>query len=388
MPIQFNNNGAGVVTMTVNTSTDATLPTSQLSVSGVGLVSDAGFFGQTWYYSGLSFSGFIMGIDTSQTNMDMAYIVSSCGSGAITQSGMSLAGTSTNAGGFISRIPDGTQLGGNQRGQGNFELQTNGYALLVGGAGVNMPANTFVPTGANQFYIGAGYMKATGTGNVGIGGNYNENSTGSNYCVLLGGNIESTTQTFNGTNTNCTMLGGRANNMNGFGGTALQYVSMINGYGMATNKTSYETIFGTNLDVQNRRVFVWCETTNATTTIMGPAGTQNIGATPPNAIMFNTSDGMYFITGLVTATVRTAGGNTNSWKFTAYYYRSGGGASTIPIGSPTVTNMGGDAGASTWTVTLSIGGSAPSDAFQINCTGQAATNIRWAAYVDIYFCRS
>ena len=68
----------------------------------------------------------------------------------------------------------------------------------------------------------------------------------------------------------------------------------------------------------------------------------------------------------------TTTGDAGVWKVEGAF-RRGATATVTAIGSPTVTALGVDAGASTWVVTAAPG----TGTFNVRVTGEAAKTIRW-----------
>lgn len=74
---------------------------------------------------------------------------------------------------------------------------------------------------------------------------------------------------------------------------------------------------------------------------------------------------------------RTAAGDTSSWEIKGAIKRGANAASTVLVGTPTVTLTGQDTGASAWTIAVTA--DTTNGCLTLTATGQAATTIRWVA---------
>lgn len=73
----------------------------------------------------------------------------------------------------------------------------------------------------------------------------------------------------------------------------------------------------------------------------------------------------------------TGGGNTSSWTVSGAIKRGATAASTVLVGTPTVTMTGQDVGAAAWAVAITA--DATNGSLKLTVTGAAATTIRWNA---------
>ena len=115
-------------------------------------------------------------------------------------------------------------------------------------------------------------------------------------------------------------------------------------------------------------------TTDATATVLR-SNTSAASATNQVALPVNSA---YFFKGEIIAGV-TAAGNTKGWSIEGVIKRATTAASTALVGTPTVTSLYGDAGASTWSVAVTA--DTTNATLAITVTGQASTTIRWVAQI-------
>lgn len=116
------------------------------------------------------------------------------------------------------------------------------------------------------------------------------------------------------------------------------------------------------------------QTTNATATKLR-SNTSSAGTT--NQLILQNNSAIYF-KGTVIANV-TAGGDTKSWTFDGQIKRGANAAATTLTGS-TVSSPYGDAGASTWAVSLAA--DTTNGGLAVTVTGQASTTIRWVCKLE------
>ena len=75
----------------------------------------------------------------------------------------------------------------------------------------------------------------------------------------------------------------------------------------------------------------------------------------------------------------TGGGNTKGWTIEGVIKRGAGVGTTALVGTPTVTSLYADAGASTWTIAVTA--DTTNGGLAVTFTGQAATTIRTVAQI-------
>ena len=125
---------------------------------------------------------------------------------------------------------------------------------------------------------------------------------------------------------------------------------------------------------QAARLVLGVQTTNATATKLR---SNSSAADATNQLILQNNSAIYF-KGTVIANV-TAGGNTKSWTFDGQIKRGANAAATTLTGS-TVSSPYGDAGASTWAVSLAA--DTTNGGLAVTVTGQASTTIRWVCKLE------
>jgi len=116
------------------------------------------------------------------------------------------------------------------------------------------------------------------------------------------------------------------------------------------------------------------QTTDATATVITSDGGS---ATTSNQVVLPNNSAYYF-RGEVIAGV-TGGGNTKGWYIEGVIKRGSGVGTTALVGTPTVTSLYADVGASTWTIGITA--DTTNGGLAVTFTGQAATTIRCVAQI-------
>jgi hypothetical protein len=219
-------------------------------------------------------------------------------------------------------------------------------------------------------FVGGGTINnASGGRAVIAGGAENTNSGG--WSFLGGGQNNTITSTYS------VICGGYANTANaqfsfiagGVSGTARSIV------GYHTFPACNQPISSTLGSTQSALLLLACQTTNATATVLtsnsSAAGTTNQVILPNNSA--------YSFSGEVIAGV-TAAGNTARWTIDGAIKRGANAASTVMVGTPTVTMTHNDAGAAAWVVAVTA--DTTNGGIAVTVTGAAATTIRWVCRID------
>ena len=126
---------------------------------------------------------------------------------------------------------------------------------------------------------------------------------------------------------------------------------------------------------QKRSFILGRITTAVTATVLA---TDSSAASATNQVNL-VDDSAFYFKGAVIANV-TGGGNTKGWTIEGVIKRGANAASTAIVGTATVTSNYADAGASTWTVTVTA--DTTNGCLAITVAGQAATTIRWVANIE------
>lgn len=373
MSIQINNSNAGTLTLRAPASGTPTLkfPTGQ-GANGTALKTDGA--GQFSWGTGTP-QAVSMGLDTSATNAttNVSYLVASTVSA---QNGISVSGASGQNGGVLTSIPDSTTTGGNAR-TGSTPTELTLKLLARADA-------TWVVQGTQNTAISPINSKMDGLQNVVLGGYAQILGTTTQYYTQIGGDGNASGyHSINNSPINLAIFSGRQINTDKSG---VQNV-VLNGDGSRDGNGSYSVVSGWNYYSHWSRRTCMIETTNATQTVMTPNGGAESN-TAANLIPVNTSGGgqqiCIFDVRVVAATRMAFTGSANTgkaWRVTGAMKMGTTSASTVLIGTPTVTVIGQDSTASTWAIAVTAGTTLAS--VQIKATGQAAVNIRWVAFFDI-----
>lgn len=199
-----------------------------------------------------------------------------------------------------------------------------------------------------------------------------------------------------------TIIGGYSNTSSGFGATIIGGASntasstyaCVGGSNSTANSTN-SFVFGasaTSRSITGNTVFsasdapysggakqlamltVGAQTTDATATVLR---SNTSAASTANQVVL-ASNSAYYFRGECVAGV-TAAGNTKGWYIEGVIKRATLAASTVLVGTPSVTSLYADAGAATWN--LAVTADTTNGALAITATGQAATTIRWLCQI-------
>ena len=255
------------------------------------------------------------------------------------------------AGALTMQVPDNTDAGGNIRGAFAVDLQRQ-----RGDA-------TQVASGGSSVAIGASNT-ASGSSSIAIGDSHTV--TSSSYGSAFGGYLNIVTGYA------AVAIGGRGNSVSGNRSIALagQRLSDRGIAGLAVFGCAATT--SNSLGKRQGELYAWAgATSNATPTSLatdgGTAGAAN------QAVLANNS--VICISGQVTA--RQSTGDVKCWTFSAAVKRDANAAATALVGTPTVTVVGADAGASAWAVDIIA--DTTNGALVVRATGEASKSIVWTA---------
>jgi hypothetical protein len=234
-----------------------------------------------------------------------------------------------------------------------------GASVVCGGSGnLTTGAYTFIGSGLSNTASGAYSSLAGG----------NSNTSSGQYSSVTGGqsNISSGTYSITAGGLNNTSSGQSTAVIGGSYGSSRSIVGNIVS---AASDNPLSTGAATN---QLAMLILVRQTTDATATVLASnssaaAGTNQI--TLPN-------NSAYYFRGEVIAGV-TGGGDTKGWYIEGVIKRGANAAATSLVGTPTVTSLYADAGATTWAVAVTA--NVTLGCITITVTGQAATTIRWVA---------
>lgn len=282
-----------------------------------------------------------------------------------------IALTPKGGGALMAATPDGGSRG-NKRGQYAVDLQ-----LALGGS-------TYIASGYESALIGGEFNIASGSCSAVTGGRANTASgqwatclgqsnaaTGANSTAI--GNIN----TASGDNSVC--VGGQSNTASGISsstvGGAYATTRGITGY-IATSASNVPLGVSTPGAQQTGLLIIAKQTTSATTTLLNSNNTST-GSTNNQVILPN--NGAYSFSGEVIAGV-TGAGNTARWTISGAIKRGASAATTVMVGTPTVTMTHNDAGAAAWTVAVTA--DTTNGGIKVEVTGAESTTIRWVCRIQ------
>ena len=346
---------------------------------------------------------------------------------------MDIALAAKGTGATLAQVPDGTVAGGNKRGiyatdwqksrSINTYVASGNYSIVAGGQG-NTASSTLATVSGGDSNIASGTRStiAGGNGNTAssdyscVGGGQSNTAQTLSHTTVCGGtnNIASgltasitggSTNTASGTNS---IVGGGASNIasgsravvsGGFTNNSSATASTIAGgdNNLANGTGSFVSggYRGTARGIAGYQVFPACnepiaaasgvtqsallllgrQTTDATATVL--ASNNNAAATSNQVTLPNNS--AYSFSGEVIAGV-TGAGDSARWTINGAIKRGANAASTVMVGTPTVTMTHFDAGAATWVVAVTA--NTTLGCITVTVTGAAATTIRWVCKIN------
>lgn len=270
-------------------------------------------------------------------------------------------------GALLADIPTGTTAGGNKRGINAVDLQ------------FSRSAATHVASGDYSTISGGDGNTASGAYSTVDGGN--ANTASGNFSYVGGGTSNSATTNFS------TVPGGQGCTASGLHATSYGQNNLSDGAGAGAygidswsrgvqGACSYAAgMFYVRGDAQRVQYVLRKQTTNATPRRLAADGTNSSSQyqiTLPN-------NGANAFSGSVVARSST-GDLVSAWEFKGAIKRGASAGTTALVGTPTVTLLGQDAGASAWAFAITADTTTGCIAF--TATGAAATSIQWVAEVS------
>lgn len=249
------------------------------------------------------------------------------------------------------------------------KILAGAYHSIFGGTNhtINATGNSATVAGGQDHVVGGAFAGAfAGKGNTASG----------DYSLALGGTNNTATggsSTVLGGNTNVasalgSLAAGRQNTSDTDNAVALGFQSnpsQEGGLAVANGQ------FAARGDAQSETFTLRRLTTTATTTGLGIAGSSTPATIDP--------DTLWAFTALVVAqNINTAVEEQRAWKIEGAVRRPASGSGQF-LGTPTITSLGNNAGAASWSVAMAVGTSA----VYINVTGEAGKSIRWVARMDV-----
>jgi hypothetical protein len=246
-------------------------------------------------------------------------------------------------------------------GGGSSNTASGIYASIIGGESNNATDNYAA--------IINGYSNSASNIAAGVFCGNTNTSSSSNTVVLGGSNNTASAP-------NASVLGGFLNTANGDHGAVIGGRGGTNRgiVGAVTNAASIIPVANGAGFSQTNLLILGRATTSATATVL--TSDSNAAGTTNQVILPNNS--AYFFRGEVIAG-KTAAGDAKGWTVEGVIKRGANAASTALVGTPTVTSLYADAGATTWSITATA--DTTNGGLAITVTGQAATTIRWVAQI-------
>lgn len=306
-------------------------------------------------------TNFTEGVNTASPNATAPYVYLIPNNGA-TRVDIALVPKSVN-GAFSLAVADGSLTGGNKRGTAAVDLQ------LVRASAGN------VASGASSALIGGESNTAGGASATNAGGNGNSvsasrafNGGGQSNAVsgVAAANIGGTS---NSASANGAVTLGGSNN------TASGLASVAHGT-LANTRSIYNArAMGCAANNQVLEVPLYAATTNATPTILR-SDSSAAAATNQYALPSSRS-AMVRVRVIARQSAGTGTGDSAAWDI-AVLIKNIAGLTSI-VGSPTLTALFADSGASTWAVAVTADNTL--DVLNVTVTGEASKTIQWTAQV-------
>jgi hypothetical protein len=243
---------------------------------------------------------------------------------------------------------------------GATSIQNNNFSTAFGLASRALGQNSTIGGGNSNYALGTLSTVGGGTGNTASG----------NYSNVSGG------QSSNASGISSMVAGGDTATASG------DYSIVVGGsYGttrlIAGNAVTPASVrpFGFTAGLsQCGLLAVAVQTTDATATVL--RSNTSAASSTNQVIMPNNS--AYYFRGECIAGV-TGAGDTKGWYIEGVIKRGAGVGTTVLVGTPSVTSLYADAGATTWSIAVTA--DTTNGGLAITVTGQAATTIRWVCQI-------
>jgi hypothetical protein len=292
------------------------------------------------------------------------------------------SGSSTSTLSFYT--PHGVVVGG-----GNNQA-TGSYSFIGGGGDAGTSGNRNAASGDWSVVAGGAKNLASGLYST-VSGGYGNTASGAGSVIVGGGTFGSGFASNFSSGTSSFVGGGYNNSASGFASSIMggsshssnnSFTVVLGGNGVTTRSiVGYMAAAPCNIPVSSTQgaqqigwLLLGTQTTDATATVLksdvNAAGSGNQVILPNNSA--------YYFRGEVVAGV-TGGGNTKGWYVEGVIKRGAGVGTTALVGTPTVTSLYADVGASTWALTATA--DTTNGGLAITFTGQAATTIRVVAQI-------
>lgn len=294
--------------------------------------------------------------------------------GNISATNADIALVAKGTGATLAQVPDGTIAGGNKRGTYATDLQK----LRTASTQIALATGSVITGGANNSaladytFIGGGSGNATGTGfNLTVcTGGQNNSATGA-VCFIGGGSTNTASANY------AAIAGGQNNTVSGshgFIGSGRRGTtrSIVGYHVFPACSIPIADVAGVS---QAGLLILARQTTDATATVL----TSDSSAAAATNQVTLPNNSAYSFSGEVIAGI-TNGGNSARWTIDGAIKRGSNAASTVMIGTPTVTMTHFDVGAAAWVVAVTA--DVTNGAIAVTVTGAASTTIRWVAKIE------
>lgn len=319
-------------------------------------------------------------------------------------------------GAILAVIPDNTTTGGEKRGTNAVDLQmvrassqqvaSGATSVVSGGTGNRANSTASTVGGGNGNFAAApgatvsGGYSNTANGNCSIvsGGQSNVTSSGgATHMTICGGlsNQSTGNYTFTGAGQSNQATGNHSLVVGGQNNVASGVHSAVLGGLNNTAEGEFTTAMGTRAtpkllqgavanasgrfaadgDAQTRTAILRAQTTNATPRRITTNDADN-DAGVNNFTLSNNQ--LCAFTGEVVVR-QNATGDSSAWRFDGAVKRGASEGTTALVGTPTITLLGQDAGAATWTFAITVDTS--NGSLRFDATGEASHTLNWVARV-------
>lgn len=309
-------------------------------------------------------------------------VVSLAATNAATNVDVALQPKGTGA--LMADVPDSLTAGGNKRGtyavdwqvlrtaasqvaSGIHAVISGGYACTSSGQYSSVGGGIGSNSSGNNATVAGGSGNAASTTSATVGGGESNTASGAQATVSGGGSNTASSGY-------AAIPGGRSNVANGIYAVAMGYLASSRGRngGWASACGSF---VGTAGQAQTMRLVYYTSTTNATPGILL---SENTVAGLTNYYVLENNMSIIFRARVIACQHTT--GDTAAFEITGCIKRRANAASTVIVGTPTVTVLAADAGAAAWVVSATA--DTTNGVLQINVTGEAAKTIRWVSEIE------
>ena len=277
------------------------------------------------------------------------------------------------AGAVLAAIPDNTATGGNKRGPNAVDLQTSRAAAtdVAGGTYSTISGGTdnAVASGATNAVIAGGTSNQNSGISAAIAGGSTNNIAATAPYSAVGGGRDNVVQA-----QYANLAGGRENTI----AAGADYSMVPGGYRAIAARTGQEVMASgafSTLDgtAQVSRQVLRAETTDNANTRLTTDGSASANAYNTVNLVANS---VYAVHGILTATdTNPAVADARMWEIKALVKRGALPSATVVVGTPSITDVAADTGASGWAV--AVAADTTNGAVSVTVTGAPATTIRW-----------